>query len=98
MEHQDVIIEPSKWDGRHITYVDRFKLVHTGNVIGQEPGGKLLLVTCSIWPMESELQAATFAQRHAAIRLDAPGQMLPESDGNNDHDGLFYALFQKPAT
>jgi len=46
-----------------------------------KPGGKLLLVTCSIWPMESELQAATFAQRHGAIRLDAPGQLLPESDG-----------------
>jgi len=44
MEHQDVIIEPSKWDGRHITYVDRFKLVHTGNVIGQEPGGKILFI------------------------------------------------------
>ncbi|MFZ6814957.1 16S rRNA (cytosine(967)-C(5))-methyltransferase RsmB [Undibacterium sp. Rencai35W] len=67
-----------------------------------KPGGKLLLVTCSIWPMESELQAAAFAQRHNAIRLDAPGQLLPTalpaaSDGNNDHDGLFYALFQKPA-
>ncbi|MCU6434178.1 16S rRNA (cytosine(967)-C(5))-methyltransferase RsmB [Undibacterium sp. Jales W-56] len=63
-----------------------------------KPGGKLLLVTCSIWPMESELQAAAFAQRHNAIRLDAPGQLLPTaSDDNNDHDGLFYALFQKPA-
>ncbi len=62
-----------------------------------KPDGKLLLVTCSIWPMESEAQAAAFALRHAAIRLDAPGQLLPQLDGNNDHDGLFYALFQKPA-
>ncbi|GGC93831.1 16S rRNA (cytosine(967)-C(5))-methyltransferase RsmB [Undibacterium terreum] len=62
-----------------------------------KPEGKLLLVTCSIWPMESEGQAAAFAKRHQAIRLDAPGQLLPTSDGNNDHDGLFYALFQKPA-
>jgi len=62
-----------------------------------KPDGKLLLVTCSIWPMESEGQAAAFAARHQAIRLDAPGQLLPTSDGNNDHDGLFYALFQKPA-
>jgi 16S rRNA (cytosine967-C5)-methyltransferase len=61
-----------------------------------KPEGKLLLVTCSIWPMESELQAAAFAQRHGAIRLDAPGQLLPKLVGNNDHDGLFYALFQKP--
>ncbi|MDO9192880.1 MAG: methyltransferase domain-containing protein, partial [Undibacterium sp.] len=62
-----------------------------------KPEGKLLLVTCSIWPMESELQAAAFALRHGVTRLDAPGQLLPQLDGNNDHDGLFYALFQKPA-
>lgn len=62
-----------------------------------KPEGKLLLVTCSIWPMESEAQAAAFGLRHGAIRLDAPGQLLPKLDGNNDHDGLFYALFQKPA-
>jgi 16S rRNA (cytosine967-C5)-methyltransferase len=62
-----------------------------------KPDGKLLLVTCSIWPSESEAQAAAFALRQGAIRLDAPGQLHPKSDGNNDHDGLFYALFQKPA-
>nr|WP_315481913.1 16S rRNA (cytosine(967)-C(5))-methyltransferase RsmB [uncultured Undibacterium sp.] len=61
-----------------------------------KPGGKLLLVTCSIWPIESENQAKAFAERHAAIRLDAPGQLLPTSEINNEHDGLFYALFQKP--
>lgn len=61
-----------------------------------KPGGKLLLATCSLWPQESEGQAAAFAKRKRALRLDAPGQLLPTSDGNNDHDGLFYALFQKP--
>lgn len=61
-----------------------------------KPGGKLLLATCSIWPIESEKQALDFANRHAAIRLDAPGQLLPTSEINNEHDGLFYALFQKP--
>jgi 16S rRNA (cytosine967-C5)-methyltransferase len=75
------------------------------------PDGKLLFVTCSLWPQESEAQAAAFAVRNGAIRLDAPGQLLPRADpgldaGNNsgqhpgqdagqDHDGLFYALFQK---
>lgn len=62
-----------------------------------KPGGKLLLVTCSIWPIESEKQAQDFVAKHGAIRLDAPGQLLPTSDINNEHDGLFYALFQKPA-
>jgi 16S rRNA (cytosine967-C5)-methyltransferase len=61
------------------------------------PGGKLLLVTCSVWPTESVLQADNFASRHQATRLPAPGQLLPTQNENNDHDGLFYALFQKPA-
>jgi 16S rRNA (cytosine967-C5)-methyltransferase len=59
------------------------------------PDGKLLFVTCSLWPQESEAQAAAFAARHGAIRLDAPGQLLPRSGTGQDHDGLFYALFQK---
>ncbi len=41
------------------------------------PGGKLLFVTCSLWPQESEAQAAAFAVRNQAVRLDAPGQLLP---------------------
>jgi 16S rRNA (cytosine967-C5)-methyltransferase len=61
------------------------------------PDGKLLFVTCSLWPQESEAQAAAFAVRHGAIRLDAPGQLLPTSAAGMDHDGLFYALFQKKA-
>lgn len=61
------------------------------------PNGKLLFVTCSLWPQESEAQAAAFAARHDAIRLDAPGQLLPASGAAQDHDGLFYALFQKKA-
>jgi 16S rRNA (cytosine967-C5)-methyltransferase len=60
------------------------------------PGGKMLFVTCSVWPQESEGQAAAFAARHQALRLAAPGQMLPVSQAGQDHDGLFYALFQKP--
>ena len=59
------------------------------------PDGKLLFVTCSLWPHESEAQAAAFAVRHHALRLDAPGQLLPTDGGALDHDGLFYALFQK---
>jgi len=61
------------------------------------PNGKLLFVTCSLWPQESEAQAAAFAVRHDAVRLDAPGQLLPTGGAGQDHDGLFYALFQKKA-
>lgn len=63
-----------------------------------KPGGKLLLVTCSIWPQESEQQAAAFARRHHPKRLTAPGQLLPslpKAATDPDHDGLFFALFQK---
>ena len=61
------------------------------------PGGKLLFVTCSLWPQESEAQAAAFAVRNNATRLAAPGQLLPTGAAEQDHDGLFYALFQKNA-
>ena len=60
-----------------------------------KPGGKLLLVTCSVWPQESEAQAAAFAHRHQARRLPAPGQLMPTATAEIDHDGLFYALFEK---
>ena len=62
-----------------------------------KPGGRLLLVTCSLWPEESALQADAFAARHAVTRLDAPGQLLPVASSDSDQDGLFYALFQKPS-
>ena len=58
-------------------------------------GGKLLFATCSIWPEESTQQAEFFAFTQKAQRLDAFGQLLPTFNGLNDHDGLFYALFQK---
>jgi 16S rRNA (cytosine967-C5)-methyltransferase len=63
------------------------------------PGGRMLFVTCSLWPQESEAQAAAFAVRHNATRLAAPGQLLPSAAGDaaRDHDGLFYALFEKAA-
>ena len=55
-------------------------------------GGLLLYVTCSIFPEEGEEQALWFAAEHAnAVRLDAPGQILP-TDVN---DGFYYALFKK---
>jgi 16S rRNA (cytosine967-C5)-methyltransferase len=47
-----------------------------------KPGGELLYVTCSIFPEEGETQARWFESTHAdAVRLDAPGQLLPTADG-----------------
>lgn len=60
------------------------------------PGGKLLLVTCSLFPEESTEQARAFATRHADARFcPAPGQLLPTCSPAVEHDGLFFALFQK---
>ena len=76
------------------------------------PGGKLLYVTCSIFPTEGEQQARWFESHlQDAIRLQAPGQLLPQSgtlaepvadlpataarNAMGDHDGFYYALFQK---
>jgi 16S rRNA (cytosine967-C5)-methyltransferase len=60
------------------------------------PGGKLLFVTCSLWPQESEAQAAAFAVRN---RLSdwMPRSIAAGWRSGQDHDGLFYALFQKNA-
>jgi 16S rRNA (cytosine967-C5)-methyltransferase len=62
------------------------------------PGGRLLMVTCSIFPEENRQQAQDFAHRHAdahPLALDHPalcdGQALPSPD----HDGFFYAAFAK---
>jgi 16S rRNA (cytosine967-C5)-methyltransferase len=63
------------------------------------PGGKLLMVTCSIFPEEGEKQAQAFAARHAqAQRMDAPGQLLPhlpDAAYPAGYDGFFYALFTR---
>ncbi|ATF87177.1 16S rRNA (cytosine(967)-C(5))-methyltransferase RsmB [Burkholderia gladioli] len=75
-----------------------------------KPGGELLYVTCSIFPEEGEQQARWFEDAvQDAVRLDAPGQLLPrvaasrlpgdaghdEAARQADHDGFFYARFQK---
>ncbi|MBU3540464.1 16S rRNA (cytosine(967)-C(5))-methyltransferase RsmB [Polynucleobacter sp. UB-Tiil-W10] len=55
-------------------------------------GGALLYVTCSIFPEEGEEQAIWFADQHPnAVRLGAPGQLLP----GELNDGFYYALFKK---
>ncbi|KAA0891187.1 16S rRNA (cytosine(967)-C(5))-methyltransferase RsmB [Pusillimonas sp. ANT_WB101] len=62
-------------------------------------GGHMLYATCSIFPEEGERQASWFVQHHSdAVRLSAPGQLLPLNDGTGvTHDGFFYALFAKQA-
>ncbi len=57
-----------------------------------KPEGLLLYVTCSVFPEEGEDQALWFAAEHCnAVRLGAPGQILP----TEVNDGFYYALFKK---
>jgi 16S rRNA (cytosine967-C5)-methyltransferase len=62
------------------------------------PGGKLLYVTCSVFPQENEVVVERFvAGEPAALRLapadGAPPQWLPDGE----HDGFYYALIAKRA-
>ncbi|QNA98752.1 16S rRNA (cytosine(967)-C(5))-methyltransferase RsmB [Massilia sp. Se16.2.3] len=92
--HPDIRWLRRKTDTRQLTTLSAQILDNLWQML--LPDGKLLFVTCSLWPQESEAQAAAFAARHEdAIRLDAPGQLLPTSGAGLDHDGLFYALFHK---
>lgn len=62
------------------------------------PGGRLLMVTCSVFVEEGEQQAERFLTRHPdATRLPAPGQLLPRASTADDpgQDGFFYGLFQR---
>jgi 16S rRNA (cytosine967-C5)-methyltransferase len=60
------------------------------------PDGKLLYVTCSVFPEENAAVVDAFCARHPEARrlglpADAPAQLLPDAD----HDGFFHALLQK---
>jgi 16S rRNA (cytosine967-C5)-methyltransferase len=69
------------------------------------PGGRLLFSTCSVFRAEGDNQLQTFlAHNTDAGLLPSPGHLLPSNQLNAgavpdnlpyDHDGFFYALFEK---
>jgi 16S rRNA (cytosine967-C5)-methyltransferase len=71
------------------------------------PGGRLLFCTCSIFQAEGEAQVQSFlANNSDAILCASPGHLLPSvrvlgavvpDNPLGDHDGFFYALFEKRA-
>lgn len=57
------------------------------------PGGKLLYVTCSVFPGENDAVVQAFCQRTpAARRLALPEGVKPQLLPGPGHDGFFYAL------
>ena len=69
------------------------------------PGGRMLYCTCSVFRAEGDGQIEAFLARQGdAVRLPAPGHLLPfAGDGQEavadnaalDHDGFYYALLHK---
>jgi len=62
------------------------------------PGGKLLYVTCSVFPEENEAVVRAFLERtpgaqRLALAGGAPAQLLP----GPTHDGFFFAQLTKRA-
>ena len=70
-------------------------------------GGRMVYCTCSVFREEGEAQVQTFlAHNTDAVLLPSPGHLIPQirtkaerlpDNQPGDHDGFFYALFQKIA-
>ena len=72
------------------------------------PGGRLLYCTCSVFKAEGQDQVELFISNNKnAVLLPSPGHLIPKNSAktsvvaDNDltnHDGFFYALFEKQST
>lgn len=70
-------------------------------------GGRMLYCTCSVFKAEGDEQVQAFLARNTQAQLlPSPGHLIPgiaaqgdvlPDNGAGDHDGFFYALFQKNA-
>ncbi len=60
------------------------------------PGGKLLYVTCSVFPEENAAVLDAFAASHGeARRLELPGNAPAQLLPGDDNDGFYFALLTK---
>ena len=57
------------------------------------PGGKLLYVTCSVFPAENGEQIGRFLERQREAVRCHEEQLLPSAE----HDGFYYCLLEKSA-
>jgi 16S rRNA (cytosine967-C5)-methyltransferase len=74
-----------------------------------KPGGRLLYCTCSVFKAEGHNQVALFTSNNGNAKLlSSPGHLIPKNSAKNgivadnersneltNHDGFFYALFEK---
>jgi 16S rRNA (cytosine967-C5)-methyltransferase len=88
--HPDIVFLRKPQDIARLVKTQRAVLESAWTML--KNGGTLLYLTCSIFPEEGEEQIARFVKDHAnALRLEAPGQILP----SEYHDGFFYGLLKK---
>ena len=88
--HPDIVFLRRSEDIARLVETQRAILENTWAML--KNGGTLLYLTCSIFPEEGEEQIARFVKDHSnALRLEAPGQLLP----SEYHDGFFYGLLKK---
>ena len=91
--HPDIPFLRRESDIKSLQHKQREILTQAWKIL--KPEGLLLYATCSVFPEEGEDQAVWFAQQHGnAVRLSAPGQLLP----TETNDGFYYALFKKNGT
>jgi 16S rRNA (cytosine967-C5)-methyltransferase len=88
--HPDIVFLRRSQDVARLVETQRAILENAWTML--KNGGTLLYLTCSIFPEEGEEQIARFVKDHAnALRLEAPGQLMP----SEYHDGFFYGLLKK---
>jgi 16S rRNA (cytosine967-C5)-methyltransferase len=73
-----------------------------------KPGGRLLYCTCSVFKSEGQDQVALFTSNNKNAKLlSSPGHLIPKNSAKigvvahnelTNHDGFFYALFEKQPT
>lgn len=88
--HPDIVFLRRSQDLSRLVEIQRAILENAWTML--KNGGTLLYLTCSIFPEEGEDQITRFVKDHPnALRLEAPGQLLP----SEHHDGFFYGLLKK---
>ena len=87
--HPDIVFLRRSQDLSRLVEIQRAILENAWTML--KNGGTLLYLTCSIFPEEGEDQITRFVKDHPnALRLEAPGQLLP----SEHHDGFFYGLLK----
>jgi 16S rRNA (cytosine967-C5)-methyltransferase len=103
--HPDIRWLRRETDVAQLAEIQRHLLATLWPLVKQ--GGRLLYCTCSVFKAEGQDQVALFTSNNKNARLLAsPGHLIPKNSAktgvvtDNDltnHDGFFYALFEKQA-